>query len=388
MEPIQIQRVLDYLEANLLEELNCAQIATLMAVSETDLQRSFKMIVGLTISEYIRCRRLTNAALFLSNKENSVLDAALTYGYQTAESFSKAFKQFHGCTPLEAKNKTKPIRYFTPTVVKLAKKGGNFLLCDADYSEPSNSVLAYYEISNEHIRLTKNNHSRIEYLVTMHYLQEVIPPNSRILDCCAGTGVYSFALACKHRVVACDLSARHVQKMMELQASDAVLQGIYQADVCDLRSFESESFDVVLCMGALYHLSDREKQMQAIRECVRVCKKQGIVVFAYLNKWASFYNGIINNLKPMDLLYREFESCNHEDVFFRTTPSEIEEMCSSMQLECIYHIGVDHLSYLSSERIDAMGEKEFQSFLDFQFCASKEPSILGSSLHGLWIGRK
>lgn len=103
MEPIKLQEVIDYIEGHLTEKLTFDVIASMMAVSEADLQRSFKMIAGLTMSEYIRYRRLTMVALDLKNSDSKVLDVALTYGYQTAESFSKAFKQYHGCTPMEAK---------------------------------------------------------------------------------------------------------------------------------------------------------------------------------------------------------------------------------------------------------------------------------------------
>lgn len=66
MEPIKIQKVIDYLEAHLTEELSYEQIAAIAAVSEADLQRSFKMITGITISEYIRYRRLSNGATFIT----------------------------------------------------------------------------------------------------------------------------------------------------------------------------------------------------------------------------------------------------------------------------------------------------------------------------------
>ncbi|MGI5857124.1 MAG: helix-turn-helix domain-containing protein [Candidatus Merdivicinus sp.] len=388
MEPIKIQKIIDYIEENLTGTLSYDAIAAMMAVSEADLQRSFKVIAGLTISEYIRYRRLTQAALDLKNSGSKVLDVALTYGYRTAESFSKAFKQYHGCTPMEAKNTNQIISYFNPIVIKLAKKGGNVTECDASHLEKADTVMAFYDASDEHCRLTKSKHSKIEYLITMKYLKAVIPENSRILDCCAGTGVYAFELAKRHQVVAGDLSEKHVNKMWQLQKESPILREIHRLDVCSMSVFEDESFDVVLCMGALYHLFDCEKRMNAIRECVRVCKKQGILVFAYLNKWGSFYNGVINNLKSLELLYNEFDSGNHEDVFFRTTTSEMDETCQMLHLKCLYNIGVDHLAFLFSERIDTMSDLEYERLLDYQMKATQDPNIAGVSLHGLWIGTK
>lgn len=388
MEPIKLQIVIDYIENHLTEELSFNSIASMMAVSESDLQRSFKMITGLTISEYIRYRRLTKAAIDLKNSESKVLDVAYTYGYQTAESFSKAFKQYHGCTPMEVKNDNQTIRYFNPMIVKLAKRGGNITERPANHGEKSDSIMAFYDASNEQTRLVKNKHSQIEFIVTLKYLREVISENSRILDCCAGAGAYSFELAKQHRVVAGDLSDKHIGIMRRLQEEHPVLEAIHQLDACDMHIFDDESFDVVLCMGALYHLFTHEDRVKVMQECVRVCKRGGIIVFAYLNKWGSFYNGIINNLKSMDLLYREYDSRNHEDIFYRAAPGEVDELCNDLHLVRLYDIGVDHLAFLSSERIDAMSDTEYARLLEYQMRASQESSIAGVSLHGLWIGRK
>lgn len=97
---------------------------------------------------------------------------------------------------------------------------------------------------------------------------------------------------------------------------------------------------------------------------------------------------MINNLKSMDLLYREFDSGNHEDIFYRTTPEDVDRMCQDLNLTCLHNVGVDHLAFLSSERIDAMSDEEYTHLLDYQIKASQEPNIAGASLHGLWIGRK
>ena len=158
MEPIKIQKVIDYIEENLTDDLSYDAIAAMMAISEADLQRSFKTITGMTISEYIRNRRLSCAAIAIKNENMKIVDAALLYGYQTAEGFGKAFKQYHGCTPLEAKSPESTIRYFNPVVIKLAKRGG--ILMDYEpHQEKADSVTAYYDASDELHRLTRSKHA-------------------------------------------------------------------------------------------------------------------------------------------------------------------------------------------------------------------------------------
>lgn len=387
MEPIKMQTVINYIEANLTEELSYSTLAALVAVSESDLQRSFKTITGMTISEYIRNRRLTNAALDLKQSDDSVLQIGLNYGYQTAESFNRAFKQFHGCTPTEVRNSQKTASYLNPLVIKLAKRGGNVTeLADLSKSR-YRSIIDYYNSSDEHSRLRKKKSNQLEFFVTMEYLNRMIPKQSRILDCCAGTGIYAFTLAQNHQVVASDLSDHNIMKIREQQNDTPVLYGIHQLDVCNMEIFGDESFDAVLCMGALYHLFEENDRRRAVSECRRVCRRGGILVFAYLNKWGSFFNGLTNNLKSMDLLYKEFETRNHEDVFYREVPGEIDNLCAEEGISRICNIGVDHVAFLASDRIDAMQDEEFRRLLCYQLKATEEAGLTAMSLHGLWIGR-
>lgn len=99
----RMNKVLDYIEANLDGEINIGKMATLAACSTVNLQRVFSVIADLPLSEYIRRRRLTQAAFELQNSSIRVLDLALKYGYDSPESFARAFNVIHGCTPSAAR---------------------------------------------------------------------------------------------------------------------------------------------------------------------------------------------------------------------------------------------------------------------------------------------
>ncbi len=81
----------------------------------------------MTANEYIRNRRLTLAALELQQTDVSVIDAAYKYGYESPESFSKAFSRFHGSTPKQAKKKGAKIHLFNPLVIKITLEGGSIM---------------------------------------------------------------------------------------------------------------------------------------------------------------------------------------------------------------------------------------------------------------------
>lgn len=119
-----IQRALDYTEAHLTDELDYEEIAKQACYSPFHFQRMFGMLCGFTLGDYIRLRRLTLAALELQQTGAKVIDIAIKYGYDTPESFSRAFSRFHEISPTEAK-RGKTIKSFSRMSVKLILTGGN-----------------------------------------------------------------------------------------------------------------------------------------------------------------------------------------------------------------------------------------------------------------------
>ncbi len=119
-----IQRALDYTEAHLTEEINYEAVARQACASAFHFQRMFTMLCGFTLGDYIRMRRLTLAARELQQTGARVIDIALRYGYDTPESFSRAFARFHGLSPTDAR-RGGTVKSFSRLSVKLILTGGN-----------------------------------------------------------------------------------------------------------------------------------------------------------------------------------------------------------------------------------------------------------------------
>ena len=119
-----IQRAIDYVEMNITEEIDFDEAAKRAYSSSFHFQRVFGILCGLSLGEYIRMRRLSLAGEELSKGNAKILDIALKYGYDTPESFSRAFTRFHGITPSEAKHGGN-VKIFTPLSVKLILTGGS-----------------------------------------------------------------------------------------------------------------------------------------------------------------------------------------------------------------------------------------------------------------------
>ena len=120
-----VQRALNYIEANMLDvELDNDTVAKQAYSSNANFQRIFSIVTGVTVADYVRCRKLTLAGKELAESNVKVIDTALKYGYDTPDSFAKAFVRFHGITPSEARSSPSSLKCFSPIFLRIEVRGG------------------------------------------------------------------------------------------------------------------------------------------------------------------------------------------------------------------------------------------------------------------------
>lgn len=147
----------------------------------------------------------------------------------------------------------------------------------------SNEVVNYYENYREEDRITTNNARRIEFLTTIYKFDKLLKDNLKILDCAAGTGAYAFYLADKgHNLTATDITPRHIKIINEQLKDKTYSMETKVLDATDMRCFEDGCFDVVLNMGPFYHLTDDMSRNKCLSESIRVLKKGGYLITAYI----------------------------------------------------------------------------------------------------------
>ncbi len=122
-----MQNAIAFIEDNLTENISTADVARQAYVSEFYFQKGFSMLCGVTVGEYIRMRKLTLAGVELSSDDVKVIDVALKYGYDSPDSFAKAFTRFHGITPSSARKNGAMLKSFAPLKLKFTLEGGNFM---------------------------------------------------------------------------------------------------------------------------------------------------------------------------------------------------------------------------------------------------------------------
>ena len=121
-----ISKAIDYIEEHITEPTDYARAAKEACSSPFNFQRVFALLCGYTLGDYVRMRRLTLAGEDLLSTDAKVIDVALKYGYDSPESFSRAFTRFHGVSP-SAVRKGAAIRSFSRICVKLILTGGSIM---------------------------------------------------------------------------------------------------------------------------------------------------------------------------------------------------------------------------------------------------------------------
>lgn len=256
-------------------------------------------------------------------------------------------------------------------------------------------ILEYYENYDEEVRLIKDNTHKIEFITTMCCLDKVVKPGSKILEVGAGTGRYSFSLAEKgYSVTALDITPKHIEIMKDKASHKDLDIDIVLGNAKDLSGFKDTSYDVVLCLGPLYHFKVEEEKIQCIDECLRVLKSGGILAVAYINRYATFVNMVnrkkenINDKGLQSIIKTGLEYGDEIDCFYFSKYGDIEKLMNSFNVTKIDHVATDGVAGLVSDKLNEFNEEEFQKWMDYHLMTCSDSSLIGYSLHGLYICKK
>ena len=118
------ENIIEEIEKNLTGEINISALARMANMSVYEFRRIFSFVAKIPVNEYIRKRRLSVAALELKDSAVSITDIALKYGYDTPSSFSRAFKEYHGVSPKEAKEKGTALKLLSKIGADIITTGG------------------------------------------------------------------------------------------------------------------------------------------------------------------------------------------------------------------------------------------------------------------------
>lgn len=119
-----IRKAVSYIESHITEDITMYDVATHVNVSPFYFHKGFSILCGYSITEYIRNRRLALAGEELMSSDTTVIALAMKYGYDSPDSFAKAFTRFHGCSPSAVRRDKTMLKAFAPLKLTISLKGG------------------------------------------------------------------------------------------------------------------------------------------------------------------------------------------------------------------------------------------------------------------------
>ena len=263
----------------------------------------------------------------------------------------------------------------------------------------ANEVVNYYENYREEDRITTNNARRIEFLTTCKIFDELFQGSLKILDCAAGTGAYAFRLAEQgHNVTATDITPRHIDYINEHLKDKSYHMKTAVLDATDMSMFEDESFDVVLNMGPFYHLTSQEMRDKCFTESMRVLKKGGLLVTAYIPRLYLNQMMVMSDTKYIDetllhqirntgVLKSDDPKCFWTDTYY-SSHEEMQQLYKDNGLTIEKHFAQDGMAPMFHKAVDTWSDEQFETWYKYHLSVCEEKSIIDMSNHVVIIGRK
>lgn len=256
----------------------------------------------------------------------------------------------------------------------------------------SKELEQHYNKFCEDKRLTRR-HGNVEYITSMKYIHKYLETmeNPKILDVGAGTGRYSVQLANEgYDVTAVEL-VKYNLGILKQKGSNVKA---YQGTALNLKRFENEQFDLTLVFGPMYHLYTMEDKQKALQEAVRVTKKGGVILVAYImNEFSILTYGFKENHMLESMKNGKVDKNFHvvtakEDLYDYVRLEDIAEINAKADVERIQIIAADGPANYIRQTLNAMDDETYDLFIQYHLSTCERPELLGASAHTLDILRR
>ena len=256
-------------------------------------------------------------------------------------------------------------------------------------------VVSFYSVSEEDDRWAQSRYAGLEFHYTKKLISGYINSESHVIELGCATGYYGmyFADKCAH-YTGIDLTPEHID-VFNQKIADAGIKNISTAvgDATGLPETPDNSFDVVLCLGPMYHLQQNDR-LKVFEECYRIAKDGAVLAFAYINGLGVYAGacvhdncrGVYPSVKANKYVFEFGTDDVNPDRFYFTSPEEMEFDAKRKNLEVLKNCGLDFFFTLCA--VNQMSDEQFECYMEIADRMCESPSCTGLSNHALLICRK
>ena len=258
----------------------------------------------------------------------------------------------------------------------------------------NNYLKDFYNNYDEDGRLL-TRYGMVEYITTMKYIEKYLEKGMRILEIGAGTGRYSHTFARKgYAVDSVELIEHNIEIFKKNTLANENIT-ITQGNATNLSDFESDTYDITLLLGPMYHLFDEEDKLKALSEAIRVTKKGGVIFVAYCMGDASvmnfgFVKGEIHNIIEKCMIDTEtFDTYSKPwDIFELYRKEDIDKLRGNFDVTQLHYLATDGYANHCRQTLEEMDEETYNLFIKYHLATCERVDLSGYSNHTLDVFRK
>lgn len=242
----------------------------------------------------------------------------------------------------------------------------------------------FYNTRTKSTEISENN-VLLERFITLTYLKKYIKSNNSVAEIGAGIRAYSPELVklSKH-VLAVDLFQENLDRLSKQIKSNNF--DTLCADILNLKSIKSESFNIVFVNGPMSHLFNKTERNQAIKESVRICKKGGFVLFNYLTNTPIIYrSGLI---KGDNNAFTKYNKRTEKDIYATYFVNDFNNLIPKTKLKHICDVSLDGMFEILKEYTNKLNKSEFNQIKKMQLEIAERQDMIGCSSHVISIYKK